>query len=156
MITDIFPKTENAAIGLKKIYLKITEIIQYLNSSASSSPKKYVALLTQDGTDAPVATILENTLSGVPEWSRGSEGNYKLTLDGEFVDGKVKLSTYDLGSSAVPITSDTEILGYYLLYSQASTADYISLDVVDESFVRADLGAIIGEGRIAIEIVVYS
>lgn len=54
--------------------------------------KKYVALLTQSGTSAPVATVLENTLSGTPVWSRGSTGQYVLTLASEFPAGKVLAS----------------------------------------------------------------
>ena len=41
--------------------------------------KVYTALLTQSGTDAPVATVLENTLGVDIEWSRLSEGYYKAT-----------------------------------------------------------------------------
>lgn len=48
----------------------------------------YTALLTQTGTNAPVATILENTLGGVPVWSYDSVGFYKLTLVGAFTIGK--------------------------------------------------------------------
>lgn len=44
----------------------------------------YTALLTQSGTDAPTATVLENTLSGTVVWSRDSAGNYSATLAGAF------------------------------------------------------------------------
>lgn len=40
--------------------------------------KKYVALLTQTGTNAPVATVLENTLGEVPVWSYDGEGEFLL------------------------------------------------------------------------------
>jgi hypothetical protein len=46
--------------------------------------KVYTALLTQTGTDAPVATVLENTLGGAPAWSYDSVGYYKLTLTNAF------------------------------------------------------------------------
>lgn len=51
--------------------------------------KVYTALLTQTGTSAPVATILENTLGAVPVWSYQGVGNYVLTLAGAFLSGKV-------------------------------------------------------------------
>ena len=38
--------------------------------------KVYTALLTQSGTDDPVATVLENTLSGTPVWTRNDVGDY--------------------------------------------------------------------------------
>ena len=48
--------------------------------------KVYTALLTQTGTDAPVATVLENTLGGTLVWSRRNVGQYAVTLVGAFVD----------------------------------------------------------------------
>ena len=43
-------------------------------------PKVYRALLTQTGTNAPVATVLENTLGGTVVWSYGDVGIYLATL----------------------------------------------------------------------------
>ncbi len=39
----------------------------------------YTALLTQTGTNAPVATILQNTTGGTLTWTRQSAGNYTVT-----------------------------------------------------------------------------
>lgn len=52
------------------------------------SYKVYTALLTQSGTDAPVATVLENTLGGTVVWSYWSIGNYRGTLVGAFPASK--------------------------------------------------------------------
>ncbi len=51
--------------------------------------KVYRALLTQSGTNPPVATVLENTLGGTPVWSRVAAGLYKLTLAGAFTVNKI-------------------------------------------------------------------
>lgn len=48
---------------------------------------KYTALLTQSGTDAPLPTILEDTI-GLPTWARAGVGTYTLTKTGFFVIGK--------------------------------------------------------------------
>lgn len=48
--------------------------------------KVYTALLTQSGTFAPVATVLENTLGGTVVWSRNNEGKYSATLAGAFTE----------------------------------------------------------------------
>lgn len=48
----------------------------------------YVALLTQTDTDAPVATVLENTLGGTVVWSYDSTGSYYATLAGAFTADK--------------------------------------------------------------------
>jgi len=50
--------------------------------------KIYKALLTQTGTNAPTAVVLENTLGGTPVWSYSSTGYYILTLSGVFTLGK--------------------------------------------------------------------
>jgi hypothetical protein len=40
-------------------------------------------LLNQNGANAPVATVLDNTLGFTPVWSRESIGDYRIT----YVDG---------------------------------------------------------------------
>jgi hypothetical protein len=39
----------------------------------------YTALLNQSDNNAPVATVLENTIEGTMVWSRGGAGYYSLT-----------------------------------------------------------------------------
>lgn len=55
---------------------------------ARSIYKRYVALLSQTGTDAPTATVLENTLGGTVVWSYIDVGVYLATLAGVFVENK--------------------------------------------------------------------
>ena len=50
--------------------------------------KVYTALLSQSGTSAPVATVLENTLGGTVVWSYVSIGQYRGTLTGAFLSNK--------------------------------------------------------------------
>jgi len=50
--------------------------------------KVYTALLTQSGTSAPTATVLENTLQGIPIWTRFSTDTFDCTLDGAFLEEK--------------------------------------------------------------------
>jgi hypothetical protein len=58
---------------------------------ATDGVKRYVALMTQTSTNAPVATVLENTLGGTVVWAYGSPGNYTGTLAGAFLTGKTVL-----------------------------------------------------------------
>ena len=51
--------------------------------------KIYRALLTQSGTNAPVATVLENTLGGEVACSYNFTGEYFLTLSGAFPANKL-------------------------------------------------------------------
>ncbi len=79
-VTDVlvFDKGSNKIKRVKKSLLDT----EYQNTS--SSYLIYRALLTQTSTNAPVATILENTLGGVPVWTRGIAGIYTCTLSGAF------------------------------------------------------------------------
>jgi len=56
--------------------------------SATPTYKVYTATITQTGTSAPVATVLENTLGGTVVWSRVGSNNYVATLSGAFTTGK--------------------------------------------------------------------
>lgn len=60
-----------------------------------NSVKRYVALLTQSGTDAPVATVLENSLGGTVVWTRNDVGDYIATLAAAFPEAK---TTFVIGN----------------------------------------------------------
>jgi hypothetical protein len=60
----------------------------YISTTPQPAYKVYTALLTQSGTGAPVATVLENTLGGEVVWARGGVGNYTGTLVGAFTLNK--------------------------------------------------------------------
>ena len=49
---------------------------------------EYVALLTQSGTSAPMATVLKNTLGGTIVWTRLDVGRYLATLLNAFTLNK--------------------------------------------------------------------
>lgn len=61
-----------------------TGTITVIEGASSLNYKVYTALLTQSGTDTPVATVLENTLGGIPVWTRNTIGTYTITLAGAF------------------------------------------------------------------------
>ena len=68
----------NLSGSIEKALIDVTEsLVPY---------KVYTALLTQALTEAPVATILGNTLVSNPVWTRDAIGVYKST--GPFVLGK--------------------------------------------------------------------
>lgn len=57
------------------------------------SYKVYTALLTQTGTNAPVATVLENTINPVT-WSRTDVGQYLADCPNGFLFGKTVCLVY--------------------------------------------------------------
>ena len=85
--------------------------------------KRYKALLNQSGTDAPVATILENTLGGVPVWTRIADGYYYCTLANAFTANKTFCSvTYGPNSGIAPLVSN---FGFNMTYSNNSILDLL-------------------------------
>lgn len=75
----------------------INVVVDYLQANPSgggspggSSYLVYAALLTQSGTDDPVAIVLQNTIGAIV-WTRSGPGVYVGTLTGAFTVGKVAL-----------------------------------------------------------------
>ena len=68
----------------------------------------YTALLTQSGEDAPVATILENTIGDIV-WERGSAGNYTGTLTNAFIENKTFILATLGGAEIVIISASSSI-----------------------------------------------
>ena len=64
---------EKARKGYKE-WLNLDELIQSL--APEPAYKVYTALFTQSGTNAPVVTIISNTLGLTLTWGRSSAGNY--------------------------------------------------------------------------------
>jgi len=99
-----------------------------VNGNPVLNYKKYVALLNQSGTDAPVATVLENTLGGEPVWTRVTDGLYTCTLAGAFPQNKTFcLSSYgnDWGNLANIFFgwSTTDSCALYFINSEGSNVD---------------------------------
>lgn len=82
--------TEELAIVQSGATVKATaQDVADLAPAPSPSYLVYTALLSQSGTNAPVATVLENTLGGTVVWTYSSTGNYQATLAGAFPANKV-------------------------------------------------------------------
>lgn len=89
-------------------------------ANSASSPLVYRALMTQTGTSAPVATVLENTIGEIV-WTYNAIGNYIGTLSGAFPVG----STFIMSTvNAFDLTSKVSLLN--------ETANYVRLATYDE------------------------
>lgn len=88
--TGLFSTILNGGVGYFRFPVKTRDVFTIATTADLPLPKYkvYTALLTQTGTDAPVATVLENTLGGEIYWSRNSAGNYIGTLNDAFPEGK--------------------------------------------------------------------
>jgi len=89
---------------------------------------KYVALLTQTGTNDPTVKVLENDLGGTVVWTRPGPagGSYKATLAGTFTADKT-------GWLIAPMDSN----GYTARFTW-NDADSITLVTADDSNVSTD------------------
>ena len=91
---------------------------------------EYVALLTQIDTNAPVATVLKNTLGGTVVWTRATPGQYFATLSGAFLANKTIVLTNSAIAGNIHIVragrndNNTVLLGSYAVID-AGDADYL-------------------------------
>jgi hypothetical protein len=91
--------------------------------------KKYVALINQSGTDDPVAVVLENTLSGIPTWTRVQQGEYNMTLLNEFGSAKISIIVGAGQNWSSSFVSYPVIDIKYVSFSgYVSTDDYITFN----------------------------
>lgn len=115
-------------------------------------PKVYKALLTQTGTSAPVATVLVNTLSGTPVWTRLGVGNYNLTLVGEFITDKTYIPNFGTsvgnGRTMIQITNGASLLGYLDLFWDSE--DVLILNIYDTLFAPTEFSTLIGATKISL------
>lgn len=92
----------------------INEIADYLQASppgGGADYLSYVAIMNQSGTDAPVATVLKNTLGITPAWVRGGAGNYYFVS--AFNVGKVVafVTPTNPGNAVVDLADVTSYVG---------------------------------------------
>lgn len=110
--------------------------------------KVYVALLTQSGTSAPIATVLENTLGGSVVWARTGVGTFTATLSNAFTSGK----TFLIQTPSNGLSNNTKISSVW------TSTSIIQYDSKDGANVLSDgiiFGAA-GTNGASIEIRVYN
>jgi hypothetical protein len=100
---------ENQFVVVRDINHPRQELLIDANSLSNDSVtyKKYVALLTQSGTDAPTAIVLENTIGDIV-WTYYSTGEYLGTLANAFTEDKTFLFAYILPTSVIKIERNNE------------------------------------------------
>ena len=92
LFTEIGEIDGVAPTDLQDAFDKLTALTANFNGGGAAPYKVYTALLSQTGTDAPVATVLENTLGGEVVWSYYTEGVYQGELINAFTENKTDVS----------------------------------------------------------------
>jgi len=116
--TDAKPTTNN---------FKVSDISSLTNIGYTV----YTALITQAGTAAPVATVLQNTTGGTIAWTRNSTGRYVATISGaNFTANKTAVIVTSGGNSDMilrPVVSSTTTVDWYNIdSSDNAVSDVIS------------------------------
>lgn len=86
---------------------KLSDIKNYVLGYSS-----YVATLTQSGTSAPVATVMNNDL-GTITYARNSSGSYSVLSDGLFTNNKTVVlmgETNEAANTYISIVDENEII----------------------------------------------
>ena len=98
----------------KTVQFTVGQIAAFANSY-SLGYTVYTALLTQAGTAAPVATILQNTTGATFTWARTSSGTYTITASSNAFTNNKTILFFNLGEYTFTVnmpwtrTSDTVI-----------------------------------------------
>ena len=116
--TDAKPTTNN---------FKVSDISSLTNIGYTV----YTALITQAGTAAPVATVLQNTTGGTIAWTRNSTGRYVATISGaNFTANKTAVIVTSGGNSdkfLKPVVSSTSTIDIYNIDTgNSAVSDVIS------------------------------
>lgn len=123
----------------------IQSIVDLVPGVVAPAYKSYVALINQEGTNAPVATILYNDLGGDVTWVRNFSGTYTGTLP----EGLVTLNKQVVFSSSY--ASNTNPTKYFISVFNNDIDSQIIITTTNDSGLSD-----IGIGSLPIEIRVYN
>ena len=97
--------------------------------NSENPPLRYVALLSQSGTDDPTAIVLENTLGEIPTLSRYETGAYTLDTVGEvFTENKTVVLISDRGNPLEQVGANIETVNQVQIttfYANGTNTDAI-------------------------------
>lgn len=97
-----------------------------MNDIGGASYKSYTALISQSSTNAPTATVLQNTLGQTPTFAYSAIGQYTIVVtDSLFVQSKTFIMVTNWGRNPVKIFwNDANTLVIRTSYLTAGDWDY--------------------------------
>lgn len=126
-------KTSGPLVVAPEELTLVEESLQETPTPVDSRPYKvYTALLAQTGTDAPVATVLENTLGDIT-WFREETGIYYGVSDELFINNKTYIN-YTQANFKDNIVYQLNNSNIYLEQKQLST--FIPADGIDDASIE--------------------
>ena len=130
LFTEIGEIGGETATDLQDAFDKITALTANFNGGGTAPYKVYTALLTQSGTNAPVATVLENTLGNI-DWSRRFRGTYEAALIGAFPENKTTIQI--IANTGQGYTTNSGVVNKNLVEISTSNELDITADNVLEN-----------------------
>jgi hypothetical protein len=115
------------------------------NTGKYNGIKVYRAWITQTGTAAPAATVLENSLGATPTWARTGVGTYTVSTSSLFTSAKTLIRLTQSTSSSG---------GFHMGSVEWASASQIILRTVDDVQIGGPTDAVLNDGS-SIEILVY-
>ena len=127
------PQSDGTSLNLTRNFT-IESIASLINAGFTGGYTVYTALVTQAGTAAPVATVLQNTTGGTITWTRPTNpgvGRYVDTISGaNFTANKTAVIVTSGGNSDMilrPVVSSTTTVDWYNIdSSDNAVSDIIS------------------------------
>jgi len=136
-LTDV-KTSEPVTVGVVE-YPAGTSLDTLLASADTRPYKVYSALLTQTGTAAPVATVLENNLGATIVWTRDAGGEYAATASSAvFTENKTALlvgngnATWDVLSTFCANWQTTTLIQYTSIGASTMGEDSIYVNTLVE------------------------
>jgi hypothetical protein len=131
-LTNLIEK-KGRPVDRKTEYFSIEDIA---NAASNTQPYKvYTALLTQSGTNAPVATVLENTFNETFTFTRIATGIYRIvSANNAFTTGK----TFVIMQAITTFTTGNPVLNQYYNDETVLHPGYIQINTIDTSFNSAE------------------
>ena len=135
VVADVIESEENINIEQGTLHVIDDKLKVHLEGEikevSTKSYKVYTALLTQSGTDAPVATVLENTIGNI--WFGYIDvGVYSIHSNGLFTEQK----TVNTLHQTVNISYANDGI-YYCYYTQQNN-ELLNISVYNESITLAN------------------
>lgn len=116
-VNTLYINRTDGSLWIRKAVNGVEADWETMESGGGSDPGYlvYSALLTQSGTNPPVATVLQNTLGGTVVWSYSSEGEYFGTLAGAFPASRTSVATTGGGSVVAAGSGRTDDDNIYVI-----------------------------------------
>lgn len=154
LVTSVDPTKTLIPVGLQDAsrddgYLAGAITVADFAAQVGLPYKVYTALLTQNGTSAPVPTVLQNTLGGIVTFTRTNSGQYEINSSSLFgTSGKCFII---LGSNREPANVGGTASTLITRYNSAAQLAFLSMNTTLNAFIEG-YGAIY---NLSIEIRVY-